>query len=82
MSATVTGTRCKFRCTSIKPAYEGATTAIKVELTTQYDNTVPEDQAFTRFTPAGSFWAQIDNPNVIPMFEVGKCYYLDITPAD
>lgn len=46
----------------------------------QYDPSVPEDQRYAKYTPMGELRIQVDNPNVV--FEPGKQYYLDFTPAE
>ena len=76
-------TRCKFRCQSVEPQHEGDT-GRTVVLTTQYDEALSkEDAAFSKATPSGEFKARIDNPAALAamQFDVGKTYYLDITPA-
>lgn len=75
-------TRCKFRCVSSEPQFEGSE-GRKVVLETQYDQSLPEDQSFTRATPWGRMEVLIDNPAALAAmaFEPGKCYYVDLTPA-
>jgi len=41
-----------------------------------------EDNTFSKYTPSGLLELSITNENVFGFFEVGKKYYLDITPAD
>lgn len=48
---------------------------------TEYDPTVPEDVAFCKATPSGTFEMQVDNPAALAQFELGKCYYLDMSPV-
>lgn len=69
--------RCKFRVISIQPAWTGST-AMQVKLGTHYDPSVPEDVAFTRYTPSGQFDAVIDNDNVIAKMSVGQFFYVDL----
>ncbi|MBT2418376.1 hypothetical protein J7F01_41080 [Streptomyces sp. ISL-22] len=45
-----------------------------------YDPEPPEDQRYAKATPSGSLTIAVDNPAVI--FEPGKQYHLDFTPAD
>lgn len=66
--------RAKMRVSSI----EGN----QLELHCQYDDSLPEDQRFTKATPWGKATFAIDNPAALEQFEVGKAYYLDFTPAD
>lgn len=54
----------------------------QVYFETQYDPTVPEDQRFTVATPWGNMMQAIDNPAAIAQLEVGKAYYIDISPAE
>jgi hypothetical protein len=49
---------------------------------TQYDQSIPEDQAFTKATPMGMAEFQIDNPSAASQLVIGKAYYFDISPAD
>lgn len=44
-----------------------------------YDDSVPEDQRYARYTPSGELRIAVTNPAVV--FEPGQSYYLDITPA-
>lgn len=46
----------------------------------EYDDSVPEDQRYARYTPSGELRIQVDNPAV--SFEPGKQYYLDFTPVE
>jgi hypothetical protein len=48
---------------------------------TQYDPTIPEDQAFQKATPTGMAEFQIDNPAAAAQLTIGKTYYFDITEA-
>lgn len=48
----------------------------------QYDSSLPEDQRFQKATPNASAKFQIDNPEALAAFEVGKSYYFDFTPVD
>lgn len=76
----IDSTRCKFRCSNVTKL--GDSGAIAVEMDSHYDEPLSrEDHAFSKATPAGRFNATIDNPNVVPLFEVGRHYYLDITPV-
>jgi hypothetical protein len=74
--------RCKFQITSILPAYpntDPSSDAKRVVFETRYDNTVAEDQAFTKYTPTGRMDVMIDNPSVTNQFAVGDNVYIDIT---
>ena len=77
--------RCKFRVTNVLPSYpstDPASTAKRIVFETQYDNTIPEDVAFTKYTPTGRLDVVIDNPMVTDQLHVGAIVYLDITVAD
>ena len=68
--------RAKMRLNSVTQ-YEG--TQKQYKFTTLYDNTIPEDQAFTKYTPNGSIEMLVDNPAVEGQFEIGKQYYVDFS---
>lgn len=73
-------TRAKFHCTSVETfdasPEEGQRT---YRFGAVYDDSVPEDQRYARFTPSGELRIAVTNPSV--SFEVGQSYYLDITLA-
>lgn len=70
--------RCKFTLSSItRYPYGGATYTFNP----QYDTSIPEDQRFAKASPSGEFRILIDNPAAQEMFELGKAYYFDATPA-
>lgn len=69
--------RAKFQVSSITSTLWGK----KVEMTPQYDQSIPEDQRFYKATPTGNFWMQIDNPAALEQLELGKTFYIDLTPA-
>ncbi len=71
--------RCKFQLSSIKQS--ASSSGKTYEFTPQYDETIPEDQKFSKYTPSGLFTMWVDNPPVEAQFELGKQYYFDITPA-
>lgn len=72
-------TRCKFFCESVAQTANGQQVA---KLCARYDNTIPEDQRFNEATPWGEMTVGVQNPAVKGFFVPGKCYYLDLTPAD
>lgn len=78
----MTKIRCKFQCLSKEPAYEGATDSFKVKFGTVYDPNRVEDEAFTKYTPSGTLEALITNPAALAKIEVGKSFYVDLTPVD
>lgn len=73
-------TRAKFRCNSVETFSGVPTVARAYKFSAVYDDGIPENQRFAQYTPAGQLQIHVDNPAV--RFELGKCYYLDITPAD
>ncbi|MFI6249059.1 hypothetical protein [Streptomyces sp. NPDC051016] len=89
-------TRAKFMCRSVEQTSTGPTEVKRYHNDAQqpsymtwprtyrfaavYDTTVPEDQRYAQATPIGELKIQVDNPAVV--FEPGKQYYLDFTPAD
>lgn len=42
----------------------------------------PENRAFWEASPNGSIELTINNPAAAEVFELGKSYYVDFTPAD
>jgi hypothetical protein len=73
--------RAKFQLTGIQ--HTGGTVdgvpSRRYTFAPRYDESIPEDQRFHKYTPAGELWMIVDNPTVD--FELGQQYYLDITPA-
>lgn len=75
--------RAKFRCMSVETfstsvaAPDGQRT---YRFSAEYDESVPEDQRYARYTPMGSLSITVTNPAVL--FEPGKSYYLDFTPVE
>jgi hypothetical protein len=57
-------------------------TARKIQLQPICDTTTPENERFTKFTPAGDIWLQVDNPPAADFLELGKTFYVDFTPAE
>ena len=55
--------------------------AKRLKFSSQYDDTIPEDLRFQQATPSASAEFLIDNPSALAMFEIGKTYYVDFTPA-
>lgn len=67
--------RAKFMCSG----KEGTT----IFLHTVYsDDIQSEDGRFTQATPWGELRINVDNPNAAIVFEPGKQYYLDFSPAE
>ena len=72
--------RCKFRLAEIT-GFAG-TTIQRFVFSAQYDQSVPEDQRFTKDTPNGCFEMTVDNPPVQAHFRLGNAYYFDVTPVE
>jgi hypothetical protein len=89
--------RAKFRCNTVEQSTDQPVEAMRYtasgqeptgvltwprtyRFSPQYDSSVPEDQRYAMATPSGELRIQVDNPNVV--FEPGKHYYIDFTPAD
>lgn len=73
--------RAKFRCGSVErfgPAEDAGSRTYR--FSASYDDSIPEDRRYARYTPSGSLSITVDNPNVV--FEPGRQYYLDFTPAE
>lgn len=72
--------RCKFRVMSVTDYGHNNK---KISLSTQYcPELAKEDIAFANNTPAGQIEVSITNPAVLPMFEPGRVFYVDLTPVD
>ena len=69
--------RAKFTVSAITTRQWGS----EVELTCQYDQSIPEDQRFQKATPSGSIKMQIDNPSALEVFTLGSQFYADFTQA-
>jgi len=72
--------RAKFTVTEIS-SFSYSPTMKRVTLQPQYDSTIPEDQRFASATPSGTLMMTVDNPAAMAQLELGKAYYIDITPV-
>jgi hypothetical protein len=74
--------RAKFRVTSIAKTVQWndptKVEANQVELQPVMDD---NNKGWSKYTPCGSLKMQINNPEALDQFEIGKCYFLDFTPA-
>ena len=70
--------RAKFMVTAIT---ERAWGGKELELSCQYDQSIPEDLRFQKATPSGSIRMQIDNPAALEQFKLGETYYADFSPV-
>lgn len=73
--------RAKFTVTE-KTSYAYNSQSVRIKLTPQYDQSIPEDQRFAKATPSGEFWMQVDNPAAAEALELGAAYYVDLTKAE
>lgn len=71
--------RGKFTLTQMT-ASAGATGRSLI-FTPQYDPNLPEDQKYAKATPNGKLEMYVDNPPALEQLELGKAYYLDLTPV-
>ncbi|GIH26050.1 hypothetical protein Aph01nite_43600 [Acrocarpospora phusangensis] len=71
--------RAKFRCRSVE-TYGPNAQQRTYRFGAVADDGIPENQRYARYTPIGELSISVDNPDVV--FEPGKCYYLDFTPAE
>lgn len=76
--------RAKFRCSSVKlrkntPSPDESTVR-DFEFDAIYDESLPEDQRYAKYTPSGKLTVVVDNPAID--WQPGHYYYLDITPVD
>lgn len=67
------GVRARFRCTKKDETYS--------QVTLEPDYSSDENKAWAKFTPSGKVEMRIDNPPALAVFEVGKDYFIDFTPA-
>jgi hypothetical protein len=66
-------TRCKFKCDYKKEQY--------VSFSPVYSGS-PENEQFFKATPGGQLHLCVVNDAAMRLFEHGKEYYIDITPAN
>lgn len=71
-------TRCKLKVRS-KSEYEGGTHEIIMYPVVQGSE---ENKKFFKFTPGGEFKLQVVSSETAQTLEVGKEYYIDISPAE
>lgn len=57
-------------------------TGATVRFDAQYDQSIPEDRRFSKATPSGHFEMHVDNPAALAQLELGKAYYIDISPTE
>jgi hypothetical protein len=82
MSITNTGVidmrvRCKFQLQEITEFAGYSQGMKKYVFRPQYDDTIPEDRRFQKYSPSGEFWILVDNPAVHEEYKNGHYYYFD-----
>ena len=70
--------RAKFQCKSNAKDEHNDYHNIVLEAVTDGSE---ENKSFWKYTPSGRLEISIDNPEAVKMFEAGKEYYIDFTPA-
>ena len=73
---TIRSVRAKFVCTAVDGSEQEATVRFEAVTADGFDG---ENTEWSKWTPSGSMEMHVMNPAVLPYFEVGKEYYLDIT---
>lgn len=69
--------RSKFRCMEKRTVF--GQTGAWYKFSAVYDDGIPENQRYCKYTPSGTLELLVDNPNVA--YEVGTFYYLDTVEA-
>jgi len=72
--------RAKFKCETVNPDTNGADG--KSIALTAVTNGSAENDSFFKWTPAGTVYLSIVNPDAAKQFEVGKEYYVDFSPVE
>lgn len=67
--------RCKLKLVSLTDAEETGTPVATFE--TVYDDTIPEDVSFNKYTPYGKVELAVCNPRALEKLVVGADYYVD-----
>lgn len=72
--------RAKFQCNSITPGFSEGQKNVRFHAVYENDG---ENASFSKATPSGNLEMLIDaSTQAVDAFEIGKAYYLDITPAE
>jgi hypothetical protein len=74
--------RAKFTVQSIKRDSWDQGRSGEVTLSAVYDQTTEENRRYAKATPSGSITMRVDNPPALEVFELGKTFYVDFTPAE
>lgn len=73
--------RGKFRVQSIK-RFQWSPTAVEITLGCEYDQSIAEDQRYSKATPQGSITMTVDNPPASDYLALGKTFYVDFTAVE
>lgn len=75
--------RAKFKATTVQqyPTAGNGERFAQVTLVAVY-NDGPENETWSKATPAGQLTMTISNPAALNTFVEGRSYYLDFTPVD
>jgi hypothetical protein len=57
-------------------------TAQTIVLRPVYDQSLPEDARFAKYTPSGEIKMYVDNPIAQEALQLGKFYYVDFTVTE
>jgi hypothetical protein len=74
--------RCKFKIQQLRPTgnKEGDKELFALNLVAEYDQAIPEDQAFQKWTPTGHMEVYISNPDAVRALQSAQYCYVDLTP--
>ena len=85
---TMSTVRAKFRCTSVGKSYNDKaqnppldTIADAVAFIPVYGKDGTANNQWSKWTPSGELKLYITNPALKDRFEVGKCYFVDLSDA-
>lgn len=71
--------RAKFQCNSIQKSQDNSTAVVHLIAVTTGST---ENESWSKYTPSGQLQMVISNPAAAEQFELGKEYFIDISPAD
>lgn len=70
--------RCKFELIERAEIHGGA---VRLKYQARYDETIPEDQRFSKATPNGQLEMTVAGDNPAASLKVGDSFYIDIAPV-
>lgn len=73
--------RCKFKVDTVVKDRTGDTTTVTMSPVFTNNDPKHENSKFWKATPSGSFVMSTVNAAAVAKLEVGKEYFIDITPA-